>query len=453
MKYSITSKTGKIILSGLIAFVLLWFVQEPEFNRSQTYVLFLLFFSIALWLSEAIPAYVVSILIMAYLVFTLGNDYLNPEPRDVLPYVNTFSSTGIWLIMGGFFIASAMTKTTLDKDIFQWALRISGNSPVKILFSILILTMVLSMLMSNTATTAMLIAAVGPLLLHLGKENGLAKALVVGIPVASTIGGMATIIGSPPNSIASSLLTKQNITMSFVDWMVFGVPIMLLFLVLNAGTLYYFFLRGVPAIDLNGMGGSQAEEVPRSHKTMVIVIVVLTVLFWLTTSIHHVSVAAISAFPILLLPLSGVLVAKDIKQLPWDTLFLVAGGLSLGLALEETNLLRYYSDKLLLLPISPISMLLIFCYVSMLVSNIMSNTAASSLMIPLVMTVLPGMEKEVAAIIAIASSTSLLLPVSSPSNAIAYSTGVLKQKDFLYTGAVMAVIGPLLAFAVVLLLK
>src|SRR6185503_645294 len=105
--------------SFVVALGLTWLLKEPSFTVSQLYVLFLLFFSIGLWLTESIPAFAVALFIIGYLVFALGNPYLNPSPEKINRYVNTFSSRIIWLLLGGFFLAAAMAKTELDKALLK----------------------------------------------------------------------------------------------------------------------------------------------------------------------------------------------------------------------------------------------------------------------------------------------------------------------------------------------
>src|SRR5215831_14254558 len=145
--------------SFLIALILTWLVREPTFTDSQVYVFFLLFFSVGLWLTEAIPAFAVALFVMAYLVFTLGNPYFNSAPENIDRYVHTFSSSIIWLMLGGFFLAAAMTKTKLDKKLLRFTLKISGTKPGNVVIAFMLTTMIGSMIMSNTAITAMLIAA------------------------------------------------------------------------------------------------------------------------------------------------------------------------------------------------------------------------------------------------------------------------------------------------------
>jgi len=215
------AKRKKPILSFLLSFgialLLTLILKEPSFTDTQVYVLFLLFFALGLWFTEAVPAFAVSIFIIAYLVFMLGNENLNSTPQNIEKYVATFSSSMIWLMLGGFFMASAMTKTQLDETLFRFTLKVSGANPRNLLIGLMFTTMVASMLMSNTATTAMVIASIMPLLNSLGKKSPLSKAFLLGVPIAATTGGMGTIIGSPPNLIAVGALESIGINISFLE--------------------------------------------------------------------------------------------------------------------------------------------------------------------------------------------------------------------------------------------
>src|SRR4249919_1557838 len=124
--------------------VLTLLIKEPKFNDSQVYVIFLLFFAIGLWVTEAIPAFAVSLFIIAYLVFALGNKYFNSEPENVKDYVQTFSDNIIWLLLGGFFLAKAMAKTKLDIALFRVTLKVAGTNPKKLLIGVMSTTMIAS---------------------------------------------------------------------------------------------------------------------------------------------------------------------------------------------------------------------------------------------------------------------------------------------------------------------
>jgi sodium-dependent dicarboxylate transporter 2/3/5 len=438
--------------SLVIALGLTWFLKEPSFTDSQVYVFFLLFFSVGLWITEAIPAFAVALFIMAYLVFTLGNPHFNSAPEKIDRYVNTFSSSIIWLMLGGFFLAAAMTKTKLDERLLTLTLKASGAKPRNIIIAFMCTTMLASMIMSNTATTSMLVAALMPLLISLGK-SGVSKALLLGIAIAATTGGMATIIGTPPNPIAAGMLENEGIKMDFLHWMIYGVPVAIALTAISCFVLIRVFVKTSTPVSLDyhkeqKVGAKDESGFPRK---LVLIVLIITILLWLTSSIHGITVAAVSAIPIVLFTLTGVITADDVRTLPWDTLFLVAGSMSLGEALESTKILEHYSSQLHSVNINPFIFLVVFAYITMIFTNIMSNAAASTVLIPLAFAILPDHKVEAAMTIGLSASTALFLPVSTPPNAIVFSTGLLRQKDFLLGGFLIGIIGPLLAVLWVLL--
>jgi solute carrier family 13 (sodium-dependent dicarboxylate transporter), member 2/3/5 len=444
----------KFLVSLIAALALTWVVKEPSFSQAQIYVLFLLCFSIGLWLTEAIPPFAVGLFIIAYLAFTLGSDLFATAPQDVAIYLNTFSSSVIWLMMGGFFLASAMTKTRLDADLIRVTMKVCGSEPKRILFGLMTVTMIFSMLISNTATTAMVIAALMPLLVKLGKQSPVAKGLVLGIPIAATTGGMGTIIGSPPNAVAVGALATSGQPVDFITWMYYGLPITLLLTWLSWWVLVRRFMMKTEPLSVDD-STSAGAAIPREFRTKrltVTAILSVTLALWLTSPIHHLGAAAVSAVPLVFLPMTGILKGEDIRAIGWDTLILVAGGLALGTALKQTGLLDVYAGRFASLQVPNIVFYLILAYTTMLFSNVMSNTATSTVLIPLGMAILPGNGIEVCMIIGLSASTALFLPVSTPPNAIAYSTGLIEQKDFRIGGLLMGLLGPALIIAWVLLI-
>ncbi|MCU0918564.1 MAG: DASS family sodium-coupled anion symporter [Planctomycetes bacterium] len=447
-------KSLQFIISLIAALGLAWILREPSFSQAQTYVLFLLCFSIGLWLTEAVPPFAVGLLIIAYLAFTLGSELFTTTPQDVKIYLNTFSSNVIWLMIGGFFLASAMTKTKLDADLIRLAMKVCGSDPKRVLFGLMMVTMVFSMLISNTATTAMVIAALMPLLVKLGKQSPVAKGLVLGIPIAATTGGMGTIIGSPPNAIAVGALATAGQAMDFVTWMYYGLPMTLFLTWLSWWVLVKRFLGNSEPLSV-GDSASPGAAITREYRTKrltVIAILTVTLALWLTSPIHHLGAAAVSAIPLVFLPMTGILKGEDIRSIGWDTLILVAGGLALGTALQQTGLLGIYAGRLASLQVPNIVFYLVLAYATMLFSNVMSNTATSTVLIPLGMAILPGNSIEVCMIVGLSASTALFLPVSTPPNAIAYSTGFIEQKDLRLGGLLMGVVGPAFIIAWVLLI-
>src|SRR5688572_10344713 len=429
-----------------------WLSAKPEFSDSQVYTLFLLFFAISLWITEAIPPFAVGIFILAYLAYTFGNPHLNDNPEKVDKYVNTFSSSIIWLLLGGFFLASAMTKTRLDEKLLRLTLHLSGTKPRNIVIAVMFTTMVASMLMSGTATTVMVVAAIMPLLTSLGK-SGLSKALLLGVSIASCTGGMATIIGSAANAMAAGILENAGMQVSFLTWIIYGLPVAVVLTVISCWVLIKKYVKESDPILLDFMDKDGTDQVDPMQQKIVIGVMVLTVFLWLTGSVHGITVAAVAAVPLVILTLTRVLTAADIKTLPWDTLFLVAGGLALGTALQATHILDQYVQYLKAIEVPVIMLMIIFAFASNIFANVMSNAATIMILIPIGMTLLTGLEKDLAISVALASSSALFLPISTTANAIVYSTKLLDQKDFRLGGFLVGIIGPILCVLWVMFLS
>jgi sodium-dependent dicarboxylate transporter 2/3/5 len=266
---------------------------------------------------------------------------------------------------------------------------------------------------------------------------------------------MGTIIGTPPNAIAAGALENAGVSISFIEWMKFGFPVSLALTAVSCLVLIRIFLKDNSPVSLSFLEKKEDNISPDFilQRRVVIGVIIVTVGLWLTTSLHGIKVAAICAVPLVVFTLSRILEGKDVQGLPWDTLLLVAGGLSLGLALENAGLLNHYAQKLTGFNINRYVLMAVFAFITMLVSNIMSNTAASTVMIPLGLAIFPEFKTEIALIIALSASTAMFLPVSSPPNAISFSTGFLEQKDFRIGGILVGLLGPLLAIIWVLVVS
>ncbi|MCT7904297.1 Na(+)/dicarboxylate symporter [Candidatus Ornithobacterium hominis] len=454
------------LLSIIFASGLSFLITNYELNLTtvQTYVVFILFLAIALWVTEAIPPFAVGLLIVGLLIFLIGREDTNVMGEegyiDVKQFVQTWSNSVIWLMLGGFFLAEGLRKTRLDYDLFKMSISVVDKKPKNILFALMLATGIASMIMSNTATTAMMIASIMPFINTLPKGNSMAKALLIGIPAAASIGGMGTIIGSPPNAIAVDAINTlseihHNIKpITFLDWMIYGIPTSLVLIVIFWLVLTQIFKLKNIELDLSFLNQSNLEsKLDKFNKKFVLIVLGITILLWLTSSWHGIPAAAVSGIPIILLPMVSIITGEDVRKLPWDTLMLVAGGLSLGLAIQLSGLADLFVSKLDGIEFNPIIIMLIFAFATVLFSNIMSNTATATILIP-VATILPGVGSlEMALVIGLSASCALFLPVSTPPNAIAYSTGKLEQSDFKYGGISIGFLGPILTILWLLGLK
>ena len=438
-------KSKQAIAAFIISVILAVLVAGEGFSYAQYCTLFLLFFAIQLWITEAAPPFAVGVFIVGFLVYALGN----ADGIDVGKYVKTWSDGIIILFLGGFFLAEGMQKTRLDYKLLQKLLPYFGQQARYILLGLMLTTACISMLMSNTATTAMMIATAAPL--YTNSKSNFARALLLGIPAAASIGGMGTVIGSPPNAITVGALAQRGINIGFIDWMIVGMPLAIILTLVFWRILVSAYKIGKDPLDTSFLTAPQdgTPAVNPLQEQIMMAILVLTLFFWMAGKpLFGIPTAAVSGIPIAGLTLTGILTGKDVRALPWDTLMLVAGGLALGLAIEEQHLAEYYVEKLKHVQIDYHTLIILFALITVTLSNFMSNTAATAILIPVALSVTALIGDHNPAIlpmiIGFSASCALFLPVSTPPNAIAYSTGLLKQSEFRLGGISVGLLGPAL---------
>lgn len=445
--FNTSSFTGNLV----IAFIAASFFREFGYGQDVDYVFFISILAIGLWITEAIPPFAVGILIIALLLFGFGTNYVIQENQPVEIYLETWTSNVIWLLLGGFFLAEGMKVAKVDQSLFNFTLKRFGKTPRTLLLGLMIMTAVGSMVMSNTATTAMMISSILPLIHTIGKDHVFSKTLLICIPAAATVGGIGTIIGSTPNAIAVGAIAELGVRITFLDWMIFGLPIAIVLVY----TFYRFMVRFVPKdlaisdLKVEDLGGSDADVPNKKDKRAVIFTLFLTVGLWLTEPLHGVPVAATSAIPIVLLTLFQVIKSKQVRSLPWDTLMLVAGGLALGLAIVEVGLSTIIMEAISTLDMHSALVVTVLAFVGVSLSNVMSNTAASAILVPLGLTISGFFGLAAPLIIAVSCSCALILPVSTPSNAISFATGLIEQKEFRKGGFFFFLLGPIVAFGII----
>lgn len=424
-----------------------WRQLTAGLDADERSVLFLFLLAVGLWITEAVPAFAVGLLIMGYLVFVFGTPIGDAEVRDITPYLETWSSPVIWLMLGGFFMADAMSRTGLDRRLFRVAMRPAGDRPERVLLAIMLTSAVASMFISNTSATALLIGAVLPFVRALGTEQPFSRALLVGIPLAASVGGMGTIIGSPPNAIAAGAAARAGSEINFVAWMGVGIPLALTLVLLS----WRFLLRRYPAGDeldatLGLDDGAPPELTLRRDRRVVAGICLTTIILWITEPLHGIHVSLISMIPIVGLTMSQITGASQVRGLPWDTLMLVAGGLSLGAAVVDSGLAARIAGGIEEMTggAPDLTIFLLLALLTVTLSNFMSNTATVSLILPVAVAMVPDRALELCLILGLSGSCALLLPVSTPPNAIAFSTGLITTRDLRPTGLLIGLLGPLL---------
>lgn len=411
-----------------------------DLNAGGKAALGIMLFAAALWVTEAMPAFAVALLVIGLQIAILGNPggvwAPEGETKAWTTFVQPWSSPTMWLFLGGFVLAHACSKTQLDKWLAGLVLGRFATSPAKLVASVMAITFLFSMFMSNTATAAMMIAVTAPVLASLPKQSRLAKGLVLAVAAGANLGGIGTIIGTPPNAIAAGELQGK---VDFVKWMMIALPPALILATAVYFLIWRIYIHGSgekPEISLDSTVESTARM--KRHRITVMIVFTITVAMWMSESLTGISSPVVSFIPIVALAVSGVIGAKDMRILPWDVLLLLAGGLSLGVGVEVTGLAQWFAS---LVPgnLGVVAIAAVFGILGLFLSNLMSNTAAAALLIPLASSLVGENGSTLVTVtIAISCSAAMALPISTPPNAIAHSTERLSAKDFLLPGILVA---------------
>jgi sodium-dependent dicarboxylate transporter 2/3/5 len=358
-------------------------------------------------------------------------------------------------------LAAGMSRAKLDRRIASILLPRFGSDPASLLKGLMLIAFVLSMFMSNTATTAMLVAMMGPLLAARPARDRISVGLLLGVATAANLGGMASLIGTPPNAVAVGNLAElpNGPEVSFLQWMLVGFPLAACLVVVGYLYIKRRYLHSgqqdsasSPEFQMESLlrtpddGENDQPGIAVWQQLIVFLTVILTVGLWMTGQWHGLPTAVVSFIPIVLLTISGVLKSKDMRSLPYDVLFLLAGGLALGQTMSMTGLSDWIVRQIPAESLASASLILIFGYATVLLSNFMSNTAASNVVIPLGIVMAAGFEAQIAIPIAFSASAAMCLPVATPPNAMVYGTGRVNTKDFLVIGLIFGLITPLLSW-------
>lgn len=408
-----------------------------------------------LWVLEPVPVFATSILIIALELIMISDKGLNlfrvpPTGHDMgemLKYTDifgAFSSPIIILFMGGFALAIAASKYELDNNLARVLLKPFGTQPKFIMLGLMLITAVFSMFMSNTATTVMMLALLAPIVASVPKGDIGIKALVLCIPIAANTGGIATPIGTPPNAIALQYLTGEN-TISFLGWMMLGLPFVIVQLTFAWWLLQKLFPSAQSHMQLKLEGSFQ-----KSWQAIVVYITfALTILLWMTTSLHGMNTYVVSIIPLAVFTLTGIMGKEELKLINWDVLWLVAGGIAIGIGLDKTGLAEALAHAVDYSSLSPIAVVLTLSLICWVMANFMSNTATANLLMPIAAAVAASMEslasigglQGVLVVVAFSASLGMILPVSTPPNSLAYSTGLIESKDMAKTGIIIGIVG------------
>ncbi|MEM0940618.1 MAG: SLC13 family permease [Bacteroidota bacterium] len=429
-------------------------------------IIALFFFAALFWILEPIPVYATSLLIILFELilvsdkgFVLFVEDSSGSLGSLLSYsdiLKTFASPIIILFLGGFFLAMAATKFRLDQNLARVLLKPFGKNPRYVMMGLMIITAVFSMFMSNTATTAMMLSILAPVLTVFDANDQGKIAFSLSIPLAANIGGIGTPIGTPPNAVALKYLTGPNYV-SFGEWMSFAFPYVLIMLFLAWVILLSLFPPQIANIELTMKG----KFLKNRKAYIVYAVFALTILLWLTDFIHGMNSYVVAMIPVAIFSATGIINKNDLKNISWDVLWLVSGGIALGLGLDESGLAARLIGAIPFGVWSPFVIVLVITLVAAVMANFMSNTATANLLLPLVAvlgTTVPslanfGGTQMIVLAATLSCSMGLALPISTPPNALAFGTGLFQTKDMVKSGVTAAIIGLILIYVLLSILN
>lgn len=440
ISYNLNWKNILITIFSFIASIYLSvYLENIWLARETAYMWWIFLMAVILWATEALPLFATAILILFAEIILLANPgwwenfwFVNWESPTYQSILSSFSNPIIFLFLWGFILSQAIIKQWVDKKFAWLLLKLFWKKPIWVILGFMSITAFLSMWMSNTATTAMMITLTIPLITQIPKLDSLKKALIISIPIAANIWWMATPIWTPPNAVTIWFLKTKWIEVGFIDWMLVATPIMI-FLLFIWWLLIWFMYKPKSEEAKN-----IKFELPESNKItikwyFIIFIFILTVILWLTEKIHNIPSAIVAFIPAIAFTAIWLTDRHDINSLDWNILILIAGWIALWNGMQIT----WFSDYIInLVPIQANTVIILLWVMTLGLSIIMSNTAATNIVLPIwiwLATSMSGWDDILTfgVIIALSASLAMALPVSTPPNVIAYSKWYLTTKDFL----------------------
>jgi len=451
----ISIKSGMLIV-GIIGFLcalmFIEFALEIPFHELLMWrAIVLSAFMIYLWLTEAIEIYVTALLPLLFGI-----------PLGILDKGSIAASYGhvnIYLFLGGFILALALEKHDVHKQIAKRIIKVVGNSKARILLGFILSTGFISMWISNTATALMMLPMGLAVLSALPKQDRKSKFslfLLLSIAYAASIGGMATLVGSPPNLLMKSLIevAPYNVHISFLDWMKIGMPLSFIMLILVY--FVFYFIMGKERnekIDVEELG----HEPWTKTQKKVLAIFGLAVFFWSFKEVisgytffqyDDLFPAMLGSMLLFLIPdnkSKKILHWKDTKELPWGILILFGGGIALANMLESNGIITIAASLFLeFKELGALTIMIIVVSIAIFGTELMSNTALVNVFIPVIASFALQSDYSIVQLcvpVTLAASCAFMLPVGTPPNAIIFSSGQVKISQMATYGFILNCIG------------
>jgi len=467
----LTKKIG--LLLGPLLFIIIFNLPYELVSNKGDAVIAIALWMVIWWITEAVSISVTALLPL--ILFPL---------LKIMPIAEVGANYGspiIFLFFGGFVLALALEKVNLHKRIALNIIRLTGTTPNKVVLGFMIATGLMSMWISNTASTVvMLPIAMSVIKLLIDDEDGFTKddqnfalSVMLGIAFSANAGGIATVIGTPPNSVLIGLLENEyNIEISFLKWMTIGLPFSIVMI-----TIIYFVLvkwmfpnknvkfnasREIIDVELNKLGKISAKE------KRVLLIFGVTVFLWIfrtlinklipnlalsDTIISMMAAVSIFAIPFNFRKGDFIIHWKDTEKLAWGILILFGGGLALAKGMSASGIVNIVTDTIAASNISILFTVSLLILLMLFMTELMSNVALIAVLAPVVAGIAIGLEIPILYLlipVTIASSCAFMLPMATPPNAIVFASGFVKVPQMARAGIILNLIA---VFLLILMFK
>ena len=461
-------KSFGLIFVAIIVLVL-WFLPTESFGLDgltsvQQRIIAIFVYATLMWVFELVPAWATSVSIMVLLLLCTSDSGIKwicdpGKAGQLLSYkqvMASFADPVIMLFIGGFVLAIATTKTGLDVHLARVLLKPFGKKSENILLGFMLVTALFSMFISNTATTAMMLTFLTPVFKQLPEAGKGRIAMALSVPIAANLGGMGTPIGTPPNTIALKYLNEPeslNLGIGFGQWMLFMVPLVIVLIVIAWMILKKAFPFTQKTIELKIDG-----EMKRGKDTVIVIVtMIVTILLWMMDSLTGINTYTVALIPFAVFALAGIITKYDLEEINWSVIWMVAGGFALGYAMNGSGLAALVVRAIPFGNFSPLLIVILSGLLCYGLSNLISHSATAALIMPILVVVCTAMGDKLSAVggtstvligVAIASSSAMILPISTPPNALAYATNLVQQKDMAKMGIIVGVISIVLGYLV-----
>lgn len=467
------------LVAGVAVLLLTLIVEAPAGLTAQGWHTLGLALLMAIWWStEPIPIGVTALLPLVLLPLIGGGDIASAAT----PYANPL----VFLFLGGFLLAAGIKRWGLHRRLAYSVVHAIGTEPRRLVLGFMVATGTISMGISNTAAVVLMLPVATSVIAALAEAHGtddgnvhnFSRALLLGLAYGASIGGMGTLIGTPPNALLAGYLAESHgIDLSFAAWAAVGIPLVIVFLPLGwmvltrlAFPVSAAFSASMKADDVVSKLACAGSMSPAEWR--VAIVFMAAAALWITRpllngvpGLEYLSdpgIALAGALALFLIPngLGGrgqfLLRWQDAQEIPWSVLLLFGGGLALASAMDRSGLAQWIGAALAAIDgLTPFAFLLLLTLTVVMLTELASNTATVAALLPVVTTMAAatGIDLVVlAAAVALGASCAFMLPVATPPNAIVFSTGELRVADMMKAGFYMNILSVLLVAAAARLL-